>query len=156
MPSWSQSYSDVIDKKKQEESCSTWSPQPQIFSLQLTNRTDVIFSIWSKNDLKNGIFLLHCNQNVDLTMAGVTRSFGNSGPLIFIALLLCILHQSLALSGLHNKNDAVSIKDEQRILKNGMAQIISSIPPNYESSASSPGKPPILFLHGSFHAAWCW
>ena len=89
-------------------------------------------------------------------MAGVTRSFGNSGPLIFIALLLCILHQSLALSGLHKKNDAVSIKDEQRILKNGMAQIISSIPPNYESSASSPGKPPILFLHGSFHGAWCW
>ena len=53
----------------------------------------------------------------------------------------------------HHRNvGAVSTKDEEIVLPNGVrAQVVSSVPPS-----PSPGKPPIIFLHGSFHGAWCW
>jgi len=72
-------------------------------------------------------------------------------------LLLCSLRQTRALAGpAHNGRNAgaVTIKDEQIILPNGInAKVVLSVPPDYEVSR---GKPPILFLHGSFHGAWCW
>jgi pimeloyl-ACP methyl ester carboxylesterase len=58
-----------------------------------------------------------------------------------------------------NNHDVATTKDEQIVLPNGVkAQVISSFPPNYSYHSSSPlqNKPPILFLHGSFHGAWCW
>lgn len=45
-----------------------------------------------------------------------------------------------------------SIQEQQLELSSGVKmQIMSSLPENYH-----PNKPPILFLHGSFHGAWCW
>jgi pimeloyl-ACP methyl ester carboxylesterase len=43
------------------------------------------------------------------------------------------------------------IRDEQVELQNGVSmQVMSCVP------AQKTGKPTLLFLHGSFHAAWCW
>jgi pimeloyl-ACP methyl ester carboxylesterase len=48
-----------------------------------------------------------------------------------------------------------SIREQQIQLESGAnMQILSLVP---ESSGNrNPNKPPILFLHGSFHGAWCW
>jgi pimeloyl-ACP methyl ester carboxylesterase len=55
-----------------------------------------------------------------------------------------------------NNNGGVTIEDEQILLSNGVkVNVVTSFPSNYQSSSQS-GKPPILFLHGSFHGAWCW
>jgi len=55
-----------------------------------------------------------------------------------------------------NNHGVATTKDEQIVLPNGVtAQVISLFPPNYQPS-SPLRKPPILFLHGSFHGAWCW
>jgi Alpha/beta hydrolase family len=44
-----------------------------------------------------------------------------------------------------------TIKDEQIVLPNGVnAQVVYSLP------IKKTDKPPIIFLHGSFHGAWCW
>ena len=78
-------------------------------------------------------------------------------------LVLCLLHPTNALTGSshnHNRNGvSTTTKDEQILLPNGVkAQVVSSVPlKNKSSSSSSSGKkPPIIFLHGSFHGAWCW
>eukprot|EP00537_Pseudo-nitzschia_pungens_P003210 CAMPEP_0172358108 /NCGR_PEP_ID=MMETSP1060-20121228/2419_1 /TAXON_ID=37318 /ORGANISM="Pseudo-nitzschia pungens, Strain cf. cingulata" /LENGTH=384 /DNA_ID=CAMNT_0013079131 /DNA_START=103 /DNA_END=1257 /DNA_ORIENTATION=- len=53
----------------------------------------------------------------------------------------------------------VTINDQQIVLPNGvLAQVITAVPPGglSNSKKKTPPKPPILFLHGSFHGAWCW
>jgi hypothetical protein len=72
--------------------------------------------------------------------------------------LLRVLHPTNALtastSTSSNRNHKYTTKDEQLILQNGIkAQVISSIPTIIKQKHR---KPPILFLHGSFHGAWCW
>ncbi len=80
---------------------------------------------------------------------------------MFIALfgLFCSLYQTNALanpSQRRNKNSGVVINDEKILLSNGVrARVVTSFPTNHQSSSKST-KPPILFLHGSFHGAWCW
>ena len=78
---------------------------------------------------------------------------------------LCLLHPTNAFatssrSQHHHPNGVTTtiIKDEQIDLPNGVkAQVLSSVPLNNNKSSSSlSGKPPIVFLHGSFHGAWCW
>ena len=51
-----------------------------------------------------------------------------------------------------NSSPTTTIKDEQIILPttNIKAQVISCVP------TKKTNKPPIIFLHGSFHGAWCW
>ncbi len=64
------------------------------------------------------------------------------------------LCQTNALAGpsQHRNNN----NDKQVVLSNGVkARVVTSFPSNYQSSSQST-KPPILFLHGSFHGAWCW
>lgn len=48
-----------------------------------------------------------------------------------------------------------SMEDDQVVLpKSGIqAQVISCVP---TSKMKKTDKPPIVFLHGSFHGAWCW
>ena len=49
------------------------------------------------------------------------------------------------------------IQDQQVLLENGIsAQVLSCIPRSSLKSSTSRKKPPLVFLHGSFHAAWCW
>lgn len=88
----------------------------------------------------------------------IVRLFLTISPLV-----LCIhLRQTDALAGAshprNNNNGAAgtTMKDEQIVLPNGVkAQVISSVP--VDTGSSSPSKkPPIVFLHGSFHGAWCW
>mmetsp|Transcript_1606 Transcript_1606/g.3466 ORF Transcript_1606/g.3466 Transcript_1606/m.3466 type:complete len:366 (+) Transcript_1606:74-1171(+) len=72
--------------------------------------------------------------------------------------VLCCLRPTYALASSRSSqpcnNGAVSIKDEQITLPNGLkAQVLSALP---SGDMSSSRKPPILFLHGSFHGAWCW
>ena len=53
-------------------------------------------------------------------------------------------------------NGVVITKEEAVVLPNGIeATIVTAFPPEGQSSPQSE-KPPILFLHGSFHGAWCW
>jgi pimeloyl-ACP methyl ester carboxylesterase len=53
--------------------------------------------------------------------------------------------------GLSNSPKSCTISDQQIVLPNGInAQVISSLP------TQETDKPPIIFLHGSFHGAWCW
>jgi pimeloyl-ACP methyl ester carboxylesterase len=48
--------------------------------------------------------------------------------------------------------ERASMQEQQVNLASGTSmQMITSLPDTLDSS-----KPPILFLHGSFHAAWCW
>lgn len=93
--------------------------------------------------------------------------------MIIIAGLLSLLLLNLATSFLvitsvphprrrsnSNENGGlyVTIKDDQIELPNGIkAQVVSSIPASWSSKSSGmQKKKPILFLHGSFHGAWCW
>jgi pimeloyl-ACP methyl ester carboxylesterase len=93
------------------------------------------------------------------------RSFGLCCYNFSIALLMlcsCLgqtnafASTGVGLSQQHRNNNGVATtKDEQIVLPNGVkAQMISSFPPNYQPGKQQ--KPPILFLHGSFHGAWCW
>mmetsp|Transcript_21915 Transcript_21915/g.52153 ORF Transcript_21915/g.52153 Transcript_21915/m.52153 type:complete len:383 (+) Transcript_21915:87-1235(+) len=84
------------------------------------------------------------------------KLLGRLGLWFSIALLaICSLnHRIDALTAPSQRRNvgAVSTKEDEIVLQNGVrAQVVSSIP-----SLPSPGKPPILFLHGSFHGAWCW
>eukprot|EP00536_Pseudo-nitzschia_multiseries_P010435 jgi/Psemu1/25962/gm1.25962_g len=54
-----------------------------------------------------------------------------------------------------NNHGSVPMNDEQILLPNGVrAQVLFSLPPDGATTTTT--KPPILFLHGSFHGAWCW
>lgn len=49
------------------------------------------------------------------------------------------------------------IKTETIELPTGIsAEVISCIPPSAKRGGGSNSKPPLVFIHGSFHAAWCW
>jgi hypothetical protein len=92
------------------------------------------------------------------------RYSGSNSAALFISIisvlgLLCplpllhVLHPTNALTASTSSfsQHKYTTKDEQIILPNGTkAQVISSIP------TTTQRKPPILFLHGSFHGAWCW
>lgn len=57
-------------------------------------------------------------------------------------------------SPIHNTDDIV-IKDQQIQLSNGIsAQVLSSFPSKQQQQDQQ--QPPLIFLHGSFHASWCW
>ena len=88
-----------------------------------------------------------------------------------LVILLGCLGSTDALAGPSQprNNGPVTIKDERIVLPNGVrAQVVSALPEgwprqqNQDEILSKKGvdeekpKPPILFLHGSFHGAWCW
>lgn len=92
----------------------------------------------------------------------MTRQQFDSLSLLFsvtLFVLFCTVHKAHAFAGpfqSRNNNGGVTMNDEQILLPNGVkANVVTSFPSNYESSSKS-AKPPILFLHGSFHGAWCW
>jgi pimeloyl-ACP methyl ester carboxylesterase len=87
--------------------------------------------------------------------------------LLLIALLLGSIHGGTAFSafkfpwegggfspsGSGSAKDYVEIKEQQILLENGVsAQVLSALP----RKTTSKKKPPLVFLHGSFHGAWCW
>ena len=100
------------------------------------------------------------------------RYSGSNSATVFISiisvlgLLLCplpllrvILHPTNALTASTSSfsQPKYTTKDEQIILPNAIkAQVISSIPTTTTTTTTTQRKPPILFLHGSFHGAWCW
>jgi pimeloyl-ACP methyl ester carboxylesterase len=50
-----------------------------------------------------------------------------------------------------------TIHESQLTLKSGLQVQVLSCPANHANSLSSSSSlPPIVFIHGSFHAAWCW
>jgi pimeloyl-ACP methyl ester carboxylesterase len=52
----------------------------------------------------------------------------------------------------HHENVRSTVYEDQVELPNGVSmQVLSSFPANPNAD-----KPVLLFLHGSFHAAWCW
>lgn len=48
------------------------------------------------------------------------------------------------------------IRDEQIQLSNGVSLQVMSLLPPAEQESKKQRRPVLLFLHGSFHAAWCW
>jgi len=84
-----------------------------------------------------------------------------SPTIILLASLVNTLNSSQAfqikkMQGMASKHamfalsPSIAIHEEKIQLKSGVAaQVLSSIP-------SNPTQPPLAFVHGSFHAAWCW
>jgi pimeloyl-ACP methyl ester carboxylesterase len=73
--------------------------------------------------------------------------------LVLLSALVTFFPSSTALAAPPQFVDSpdMAMKDERITLPNGIqAQVLSCIP------KQKTDKPPIIFLHGSFHGAWCW
>ena len=60
-------------------------------------------------------------------------------------------HARMASAGQQQPPPPETIREEQVQLPAGLSMQVLSAIPNHESE-----KPVLLFLHGSFHGAWCW
>jgi pimeloyl-ACP methyl ester carboxylesterase len=72
----------------------------------------------------------------------------------FLFLLTVLAPRDLIVSSSSSSSmsEIQEFKDQQILLPNGIsAQVLSSLP-----KSESSNKPPLVFLHGGFHAAWCW
>lgn len=84
----------------------------------------------------------------------ITKGRSFKSPVVFSATSRRTIRTSLsALPEKQQQDGGITIRDEQVQLSNGInMQIMSSLP----KKQRGPQRPVLLFLHGSFHASWCW